>query len=38
MQKFLLLITEEKEGKETVEWFGEKAVVHFIPLWRWLLE
>ena len=36
--KNLLLITEDKEGKETVEWFGEKAVVHFIPLWRWLLE
>lgn len=35
--KNLLIITENKEGIETIEWFGDKAVVHFIPLWRWLL-
>lgn len=33
----LLVITKEKEGKETVEWFGDTAVVSFVPLHKWLL-
>ena len=33
----LLIITENKEGKEEVEWFGRKGSVHYIPLWKWLL-
>lgn len=33
----LLIITENKEGKEKIEWFGDKAVVQFMPLWKWLL-
>lgn len=33
----LLIITEDKESKENVEWFGDKAVIKFIPLWKWLL-
>lgn len=36
--KNLFLITEDEEGKETAEWFGEKAIIQFIPLWKWLLE
>jgi len=35
--KNLLMITEDKEGKEEVEWFGDKAVIQFLPLWKWLL-
>ena len=35
--KNLLIITEDKEGKEKVDWFGDKATIEFIPLWKWLL-
>ena len=34
----LLIITEDKEAEENVEWFGTKANIKFIPLWKWLLE
>ncbi len=34
----LLIITSEKEGKESAEWFGMKGEVTYIPLWKWLLE
>lgn len=34
--KNLLIITEDKEGEEKIEWFGDKAVIQFIPLWKWL--
>jgi len=33
-----LIITEDYEGKEKVEWFGTKKDIKFIPLWKWLLE
>jgi len=36
--KNLLMITEDKEGEEKIEWFGDKAVIQFIPLWKWLLD
>jgi predicted AAA+ superfamily ATPase len=36
--KNLLMITEDKEGKEKIEWFGDKAVIQFIPLGKWLLD
>lgn len=36
--KKLLILTEDKEGKESVEWFGEMAVIQFTPLWKWLLD
>jgi predicted AAA+ superfamily ATPase len=34
----LLVITENTEKREKVEWFGDKAVIEFIPLWKWLLK
>jgi uncharacterized protein len=34
----LLVITEDTEKEEKVEWFGDKATIKFIPLWKWLLE
>jgi len=36
--KKLLILTESKEKIETVEWFGKKAVVQFLPLWKWMME
>ncbi|MFH1760215.1 MAG: ATP-binding protein, partial [bacterium] len=34
----LLIITENHEGTEKVQWFGIKKEVKYIPLWKWLLE
>jgi predicted AAA+ superfamily ATPase len=34
----LLILTHDYENKEEVEWYGEKAKIQFIPLWKWLLE
>ncbi len=34
----LWIITEDKEGKEKTEWFGDKATINYIPLWKWLLD
>ena len=34
----LLIITEDTEDEEKVEWFGDKAAIKIIPLWKWLLE
>lgn len=36
--KNLLVITSDKEGEEELEWFGIKAKIRYIPLWKWLLE
>jgi hypothetical protein len=36
--KNLLVITEDHEKEEQVEWFGIKRKVRFIPLWKWLLK
>lgn len=36
--KDLMIITKDKEDTETIEWFGDTAVVSFIPLRKWLLE
>lgn len=36
--KNLLIITEDTESEEKTEWFGDKAKINFIPLWKWLLE
>ena len=33
----LLIITEDKEGEEKAKWFGDRATIRFIPLWKWLL-
>ena len=35
--KKLLIVTDNKEGKENIEWFGDKAVIEYIPFWKWLL-
>lgn len=35
--KNLILITEDKEEKKEIEWFGIKREIKFIPLWKWLL-
>ena len=34
----LTVITGEEEGTHTEEWFGIRRVVHYIPLWKWLLD
>ena len=34
----LLIVTEDTESEEKVEWFGDKRIIKFIPLWKWLLE
>lgn len=34
----LLVLNAEYESEETVEWFGIKRKVNFLPLWKWLLE
>ena len=34
----LLIITEDTEIEEKSEWFGEKATITYIPLWKWLLD
>lgn len=36
--KDLLVITEDKEGEEEIEWFGVKRRVRYAPLWKWLLK
>ena len=33
----LLIITEDVEVEEKAEWFGDKAAITYIPLWKWLL-
>jgi predicted AAA+ superfamily ATPase len=32
----LLVITGNYEDEETVEWFGIKGKIRFVPLWKWL--
>src|SRR3989344_1460265 len=34
----LIVLTNDFAAEEIVEWFGEKAKIKFIPLWKWLLE
>lgn len=34
----LLIITGDYEGIEEKEWFGMKARIVFLPLWKWLLD
>lgn len=33
----LLIICEDKEGEEEIEWFGMKNKIKFQALWKWLL-
>lgn len=30
------VLTRDVEGDESVEWFRQKATVHYVPLWKWL--
>ncbi len=34
----LLILTEDREKEEELEWFGVRRVIRFQPLWKWLLE
>ena len=34
----LIVLTEDYESEEEMEWFGIKEKIKFIPLWKWLLE
>lgn len=34
----LLIITEDTQSEEKTEWFGDKRIIKFIPLWKWLLQ
>lgn len=34
----LLLLTENGQGKKEVGWFGKKAWVELVPLWKWMME
>jgi len=34
----LLILTENKDGEEDVEWFGRKGRIRYKPLWQWLSE
>ena len=36
--KNLVVITEDYEKEEIVEWFGTKRKIRIIPIWKWLLE
>jgi predicted AAA+ superfamily ATPase len=36
--KKLMVLTESKEKIENVEWFGKKAAVQYVPLWKWMME
>lgn len=35
--KNLLIITENRDTEEYLEWFGIKGKIKFTPLWKWLL-
>jgi predicted AAA+ superfamily ATPase len=34
----LLIITDNYESNEEIEWFNQKAKIRFIPIWKWLIE
>jgi len=36
--KNLVVITEDYEKEEIVEWFGTKRKIKMIPIWKWLLK
>ena len=36
--KNLIVITNDYEYEQNVEWFGMKGKIKFIPLWKWLLK
>jgi len=34
----LTVITGDYENTETIEWYGTKGEIKFVPLWKWLLD
>ena len=34
----LIVLTGNYENEEEAEWYGEKAKIRYIPLWKWLLD
>lgn len=36
--KNLIIITEDFQGREEAEWFGNKGTIAYVPLWKWLLQ
>lgn len=34
----LTIITADYENTETIEWYGVKGEIKFVPLWKWLLQ
>ncbi len=32
----LLVLTEDREATERIEWFGTAGEIQFLPLWKWL--
>jgi predicted AAA+ superfamily ATPase len=35
--KNLIVLTENEEREDTLEWFGMQGTIRFLPLWKWLL-
>jgi len=35
--KDLLILTDSKEGQETMSWFGAEGIIRYLPVWKWLL-
>jgi hypothetical protein len=35
--KNLIILNNDLEKEEYVEWFGDKGRIKFIPLWKWLV-
>ena len=34
----LIILNEDKEEIQEAEWFGLSGKIHFLPLWKWLLD
>ncbi|HIH10270.1 MAG TPA: ATP-binding protein [Candidatus Diapherotrites archaeon] len=34
----LIILTNAYENEEEAEWYGDRAKIKFMPLWKWLLE
>ncbi|MCL5441872.1 MAG: ATP-binding protein [Candidatus Thermoplasmatota archaeon] len=34
----LKVLTEDFEATEESQWYGIKEIIHFVPIWKWLLE
>jgi len=32
----LLILSEQEEKTEEVEWFGMRGTIRYVPLWKWL--